>query len=110
MRWGARSDANQKEIVQELKNRGVSVHLLSRVGGGCPDLLLGYNHRNYLVELKVKGEKLRQNQIDWHREWKGDAFQATCVEEIMIWITEPGEDDLIERCEWAAPYSEVDGI
>ena len=53
MRYARKVDANQAGIVEAL--RGIpecSVLILSSVGDGCPDLLVGYHGANLLVELK----------------------------------------------------------
>ena len=44
-----KTDANQKQIISDLKKIGVSVLNLSRVGGGCPDILVGWQGKNILI-------------------------------------------------------------
>lgn len=51
-----RVDRNQREIVQTLRELGMSVLCLHAVGKGCPDLLVGFRGKNYLIEVK-DGEK-----------------------------------------------------
>lgn len=48
-----RADKNQQDIVDELRDLGISVLILSQVGGGCPDLLIGHRGKNYLIEVKT---------------------------------------------------------
>ena len=45
----AKIDANQNEIVDALRKAGCSVQILSSVGKGCPDILVGRGGRNYLL-------------------------------------------------------------
>ena len=52
----AKVDANQVEIVEELRKAGCTVQHLHQVGKGCPDILVGYMHMNILMEIK-DGEK-----------------------------------------------------
>ena len=52
MRRAAKVDANQAEIVQALRQIGAVVQSLAAVGNGCPDLLVGYRNRLFLLELK----------------------------------------------------------
>jgi hypothetical protein len=52
MRRAAKVDANQTEIVQALRQIGAVVQSLAAVGNGCPDLLVGYRNRLFLLELK----------------------------------------------------------
>ena len=68
----AKTDRNQKEIVEALRNAGFSVQCLSTVGKGFPDLLVGVDGRNYLIEIKdgLKS-KLNKDQVIWHKGWKG---------------------------------------
>jgi hypothetical protein len=72
-------DANQAAIVKALRACGASVLELDSVGGGCPDLLVGYQDRNnydrvnLLMEVKVDDGKLREGQVEFSRDWKGSA-------------------------------------
>ena len=67
----AKVDRNQPEIVKALRDAGASVQILSTVGNGCPDLLVGYNEVNYLLEIKIPGGKLTDDQRVWHSTWQG---------------------------------------
>jgi hypothetical protein len=67
----AKIDRNQPEIVKALRAAGATVQILSTVGKGCPDLLVGYNDVNYLLEVKMPGGKLTDDQRVWHSEWRG---------------------------------------
>ncbi len=79
MRHTHRTDANQKEIVSKLRELGAKVVLLHNVGNSCPDLLVGYRGRTWLME--AKGESMRKRfsktgglspgQVDWHDAWPG---------------------------------------
>jgi hypothetical protein len=66
-------DGNQAEIVAALRAVGATVQILSAVGDGCPDILVGRNGRNYLMEIKVPGGKLTPDQVEWHCRWRGKA-------------------------------------
>ena len=67
----SRPDANQGSIVMILEEVGATVVDLHEVGGGCPDILVGYKGVNYLVEIKTASGKLNAKQIKWHNKWKG---------------------------------------
>jgi len=69
-RYDAKRDANEPEIVKALEDKGLSVYRLNQP----LDLLVGYNKRNYLVEVKVEGKKLNKNQIKFVDGWKGQYF------------------------------------
>ena len=78
-----KTDDNQQEIIDALRAIGASVQDLSKVGGGCPDILVGHWGKNYLLEIKnpdTKG-KLSTNQIVWHKNWHGQVAVVRTVEE-----------------------------
>jgi len=88
MRRAARIDANQTQIVSALRSVGASVELLSAVGKGCPDLLVGYRGMNILMEVKDGNKppserKLTSDQIVWHTDWKGVVFLVTSVHDAL---------------------------
>ena len=64
-------DRNQPEIVKALRDAGATVQILSTVGKGCPDLLVGYNEVNHLLEVKMDDGKLTPDQRVWHAQWNG---------------------------------------
>ena len=73
LRHNAKQDSNQAAIVRDLEAIGCSVQMLGKVGGGCPDLLVGFRGMNVLMEVK-NGDtygKLNQRQRDWHDAWRG---------------------------------------
>ena len=75
-RYNAKADLTQAAIVQAVKRAGATVQHLHTVGQGCPDLLIGYRGKNYLLECKPNigspsARKLRPNQTEWHAGWKG---------------------------------------
>lgn len=81
----AKIDANQNEIVEALRKIGCSVQILSSVGKGCPDILVGRNGKNYLLEIKdgnksKSAQKLTPDQIDWHEKWNGSVFVVNSAE------------------------------
>ena len=88
MRRAARVDANHNDVVKALQAIGCSVAPLSTVGGGMPDLLVGYRGRNFLIEVK-DGEKvpskrkLTDDQITWIGAWKGQTAIAYSIEDAL---------------------------
>lgn len=84
MRRAARVDSNQKEIVEYLRKKGATVQPLHTVGRGCPDLLVGYNGKNYLCEVKdgdkpPSQRKLTPDEDAWHFMWRGKVEIVTCT-------------------------------
>ena len=78
-----RADTNQQEIVDALRDMGVSVLVLSQVGGGCPDLVIGWRGKNYLIEVKTKDGKLRPSQEEFFDTWSGRAFIVRSLDETL---------------------------
>lgn len=69
-----RVDSNQAEIVEGLRAIGASVTDLHEVGKGCPDLLVGYAGRVYLLEVKSKAGRLTPDERAWARNWRGGHY------------------------------------
>ena len=92
MRGRKRSDSNQTKIVRELRKMGATVQYLSNVGGGVPDLLVGYKGLNYLFEVKnlttSYGKKgLNELQIQWHVNWSGQVATISNIDEALTILT-----------------------
>lgn len=71
MRRAANVDGNQPAIVDALRLAGADVRHLHQVGAGCPDLLVGYRRRAFLLEVKSAEGTLNAEQLSWHRTWRG---------------------------------------
>ena len=93
-----RVDANQPEIVADLRKVGASVLLLHEVGEGCPDICVGFRGMNYLIEIKGPDGKLRRSQVEWHWDWRGQVAIARTSEEALriIGLLRREEERLIE--------------
>ena len=83
MRLKARVDSNQVEVVKALRKIGAKVQHLHTVGAGCPDLLVGYRRKNYLLEVKVKGGQMGLAQIEWAETWPGEVHTVRTPEEAV---------------------------
>jgi hypothetical protein len=68
MRYAARVDANQEQIVSALRGAGAYVWII-----GLPvDLLVGYKGHSFLVEIKTDSKKrLTKLQADFFENWCG---------------------------------------
>lgn len=71
MRYAARVDANQMQIVSALRAAGAYVWVI-----GLPvDLLVGYKNHTFLVELKSGPRKrLTKLQADFFENWSGSTL------------------------------------
>lgn len=83
MRRACKVDVTQASIVKALREAGATVQDLSAVGRGVPDLLVGYNTVNYLIECKSPGGKLTPQQRVWHSEWNGTVRIVYTAEEAL---------------------------
>ncbi len=54
----SRVDGNQGCISNDLQLLGCTVQDLSGVGHGCPDILVGFQSKNYVFEIKTNQGKL----------------------------------------------------
>ncbi len=99
MRRAGRIDANQNAVVAYLRGLGMSVCILSPMGKGIPDLLVGWRGLNVLLELKdgskpPSAQELTCDERDWHAKWAGqiatvnsaeDAARVVIAEWVRLW-------------------------
>jgi hypothetical protein len=76
MRRAARVDANQEQVVEALRAVGASVQTLAAIGKGVPDLLVGYQGKTLLLEVKDGNKspskrRLTEDQLKWRGAWRG---------------------------------------
>ena len=84
-KYAKATDANQKEIVRLLNEiPGVKAIVI----GDPVDLLVGYQCKNYLFELKDGGKKDYEHrytakQKEFLKSWPGQVRVAKCFDEIL---------------------------
>ena len=66
-RFNARRDANEPEIIDALVAAGASVYRLDQP----TDAVLGYRGKTLLIEIKMPGKDLNENQKRFFAQWKG---------------------------------------
>jgi hypothetical protein len=76
MRRAAKIDANHVQVVLALEAAGATVQSLAAVGQGVPDLLVGFQGKTLLMEIKdgkkpPSHRKLTDQQLAWHGSWRG---------------------------------------
>ena len=81
MRQAAKRDKNEELIVYALLAGGCSVTRLSQKG--VPDLLVGRQGVNYLLEVKDAKGTLTGDQLDWSATWCGQASIVRTPEEAL---------------------------
>jgi len=70
-----RVDENQSQIIHTFIALGASVLNLSRVGEGCPDILIGYKKHSVLCEIKRNDKApYTESQVKFMQNWRGGAI------------------------------------
>jgi hypothetical protein len=89
----ARVDKNQPQIVAELRGLGYHVTHIHTVGAGVPDLIVsGLSSSGrilaLLVEVKQRGGKLTDDEIDWHGKYfeDGPLVVAFDSDDVVEWF------------------------
>jgi hypothetical protein len=95
MRRAAKVDRNQAEIVRAFRQIGATVQVLSAVGHGVPDILVGWRGANHLVEIKdgdkpPSARRLTADQVSWHGSWAGAVIVAESVEDAVTQVAKAG--------------------
>lgn len=88
MKYAAKADRNQPEIVAALRGIGAKVVPTHTVGQGFPDLVVAYRGRTFLIEVK-DGEKipskrkLTPDQEKFHAAWTGELHVVETAEQAL---------------------------
>ena len=117
MRRAANLDSNHRAIVLALQAIGATVQSLASMGGGVPDLLVGYHGLNVLLEVKdgdkpPSARELTGAELEFHRTWGGQVALAYTPEQAQMVVIEHccGEDAIrgYVRAEWGKHASTND--
>ena len=79
-------DATRRESRRQSQTdrRRIAPLDLSRVHHGCPDLLVGFQSSNYLLEVKRdKKAKLTPDQVEFFASWRGQRVVVTNLDEAI---------------------------
>lgn len=79
--YSARRDSNEREIIEALVAVGCTVKSLS--AKSIPDLLVGCNGVNYLLEVKMPKNDLTDDQIIFFETWEGQCVVVRTPEEAL---------------------------
>jgi hypothetical protein len=95
MRFGRKVDSNQADIVKDLRVWGgddISIEDTHDVGGGFPDLVVGWRGVTLLVEVKSPGARVTgkvkretdDRQRGFREKWRGTPVcVATTAEDVI---------------------------
>jgi hypothetical protein len=107
-RYARRCDTNHSAIVKALRACGCSVQSLAPLGRGCPDLLVGHNGRDLLIEVKreagLRGglaHRVRnEEQEAWAERWRGSRVRvARTPDEALAAVMSMRVEELRQECE-----------
>ena len=91
--YAKRTDDNHREVVDGIRAAlpEATVFDLSGAGKGCPDLLIGWEGRNYLIEIKDPSKPeskrgLTTAQQKLHKQWQGQMDIAHSAAEAIAII------------------------
>lgn len=88
-----RTDSNQTEIVTALRKIGCTVTPTHMVGDGFPDLVVGRNGVNHLLEIKDGAKvpskrELTKDEKKFHIEWRGTVDVVYSVDDALRVVTQ----------------------
>jgi hypothetical protein len=84
-----RTDSNHAEIIKALRKiPNLSVFSTHEVGKGFPDIVIGYNGINYLMEIKdgnkpPSARKLTDAEVKFHNDWRGQIKIVNNLDEVL---------------------------
>jgi hypothetical protein len=92
MKYAARADRNQPEIVTALRKIGAKVVPTHTVGQGFPDLVVEYGGRTFLLEIKDGNKppserRLTEAQEKFHAAWSGEIHVVESIEKAIAVTT-----------------------
>lgn len=87
-----RVDANQREIVNALRDQGLSVLVMSTLGKGAPDIAVGFKGKTYFFEIKdgakpPSKQRLTPHEEIFFREWKGHIGILRSLNDALIFAS-----------------------
>jgi hypothetical protein len=88
-------DANQSILIAAFRRMGCTVQTLHTIGKGCPDFVVGFRGKNYMVEAKdgekpPSARKLTLPEAEWHRDWRGHVCLCESLDDVERLVAEWG--------------------
>lgn len=88
MKYAAKIDKNQPDIVKALRKIGAQVVCTSTVGQGFPDLVVNFRGRTMLLEVKDGAKPPSDRQLTpaqkiFHAEWSGELHVVESIEQAI---------------------------
>ena len=95
MRWAAKSDGNQPEMVEDLRRLGYDVDIISREKGMYDVVVSGVAQwsarRAVAVRVEIKLDEKKHLTPDektyWSKQkWSDNLIIATCTGDVLLWF------------------------
>jgi hypothetical protein len=71
-------------IVKALRDMGASVAVTSSLGGGFPDLVVGWRGQNTLLECKTGNASMTGDEANFQMKWAGQLTVVRTPEEAVL--------------------------
>lgn len=86
--YKARKDANQTDLVKQIRACGMSVAVTHRLGDGFPDIVVGWKGQNKLCEIKDPNQipskrKLSPEEEKFFMSWKGQIDIVETLDDVL---------------------------
>ena len=85
-------DKNQPGIVENLRRIGATVVILSSLGHGTPDILVGWKGENYLFEIKDRTGGLTVDEYEFFHKWAGAVHLIRSYDDALAILMEDNDD------------------
>lgn len=87
MRYAAKIDRNQPEVVKLFRKLGWTVLIISQLKSCC-DICVSKNGRTIMVEIKdgekpPSSQKLTPGEIKFKDAWQGEYRIVNCVDDVL---------------------------
>jgi hypothetical protein len=93
MLYSRKRDANESDHLKRWRDLGGSAFRILAAEKDAPDLVIGFQGLDALVEDKVPGKKPRKSQAEWHAKWRGrKVYVWNTLEDVMRTREEMGRE------------------
>lgn len=92
-----RTDANHTEVIDALRAASMKAYSLATVGGGVPDVVVGFRGLTMLLEIKdgaktPSARKLTADEQNWHDTWPGHVAIVESAEGAVLAVVEHAKE------------------
>ncbi len=89
MPTAARTDSNQNDIVTALRDLGATVNITSSLGDGFPDLVVSFQNRWFLIEIKdgsktPSRQNLTSDEAAFHAKQRAPVYIADSPQDALL--------------------------